>query len=52
MEAHEASTATHLAQQAMAAALAARATPEEAIATGQAASEAVAGAGSLAPMQD
>ncbi len=52
MEAYEAAMAAHLAQHAMAAALAARATPEESIATGQAASEAVTGAGSSTPMED
>ena len=52
MEAHEADMAAHLAQQTMAAVLAAGATPEEAIAAGHAASEAFTGAGSSAPMQD
>ena len=40
MEAHEAAMAAHLAQQAMATALAAGATQDEAIATGQATMEA------------
>ena len=44
--------AAHLAQQAMAAALAARATNEEALAAGHAAMEAATGAGSSAHMQD
>ena len=52
MEAHEAAMAAHLAQQAMAAALAAGATPDEAIAAGQAAMEAAAGAYGSAHMMD
>ena len=52
MEAHEAAMATHLAQQAMAAALAAGATHDEAIAAGQAAMEAATGEGSSARMLD
>jgi len=44
IEAHEAAMAAHLAQQAMIAALAGGATTEEAIASGQGASEAVTGA--------
>ena len=52
MEAHEAAMTSHLAQQAMAAALAARATQDEAIAAGQAAMEAATGAGSSELMLD
>ena len=52
MEAHEAAMATHLAQQAMAAALAAGATQDEAIAAGQAAMEAARGADGSAQMLD
>jgi len=52
MEAHEAAMAAHLAQQAMAAALAAEATNEEAIAVGQAAMEEATGAGSSTHMLD
>jgi len=44
--------AAHLAQHAMATALAARATTEEAISTGHAASEAVTGVDGTAPMHD
>ena len=46
MEAHEAAMTTHLAQHAMEAALTARATHDEAIATGQAIMEAATGDGS------
>ena len=52
MEAHEVAMAAHLAQHAMAASLAAVATTEEAIATGQAASDEVTGAGSSAPIKN
>jgi hypothetical protein len=52
MEAHEAAVAAHLAQHAMAAALAAGATPKEAYAAGQAASDAFTGADSSFPMLD
>jgi len=52
MEAHEAAMAAHLAQQAMAAALAARATQDEAIAAGQAVMDATTGEGSSARMLD
>ena len=52
MEAREAAMATHMAQQAMAAALAAGATQDEAIAAGQAAMEAATGEASLARMID
>jgi hypothetical protein len=52
LEAHEAAMAAHLAQHAMTNALTAGATNEEAIAAGQAASEAVTGACTSAPMQD
>ena len=44
--------ATHLAQQAMAAVMAAGATTEEVIAAGKATSKAVTGASSSTPMQD
>ena len=44
--------AAHLAHQAMAVALAARATTEEAVAVGHAASAAATGVGGLAPIQD
>ena len=50
--AHEAVMVAHLAQQAMAAALAAGATTEEAIAAEKAASEAFTGSGSSVSMQD
>ena len=52
MKAHEAAMAAHLAQHAMAAALAARATQDEAIAAGHATMEAATGAGSSAHMLD
>ena len=52
MEAHESAMAAHLAQQAMAAALAARATHDEAIVAGHAAMEAATGADSSARMLD
>ena len=52
MEAREAAMAAHLAQQAMAATLAARATRDEVIAAGQAAMEAATGADSSAHMMD
>ena len=52
MDAHEAAMAAHLAQPAMAAALSARATPEEAIVAGQAAPEVITGAGNSAQMHD
>ena len=52
MEAHEAAMAAHLAQQAMAAALAAGATLDEAIAAGQAAMKAATGEGSSSRMFD
>ena len=52
MEAHETALAAHLAQQAMAAALAARDTQEEAIAAGHAAMEASTGASGPANMLD
>ena len=50
--AHELAMVAHFAQRAMAAALAAGATTEEAISTRQAASKAVTGACGLAPMHD
>ncbi len=49
---HEAAMAAHIAQQAMAAALAAGATHEEAIAEGAAAQAAALGAGDSAQMKD
>ena len=52
MEAHEAAMAAHLAQQAMAAALAAGATHDEAIAAGQAVMEAARGTDGSAQMLD
>ncbi len=52
MEAHEAVMAAHLAPQAMAVAVAAGATQEEAIATGHAAMEAATGEGSSAHKLD
>ncbi len=52
MEAHEAAMAANLAQQAMAAALAAGATQDEAIAAGQAVMEAATGADGTAHMMD
>ncbi len=52
MEAHEAAMAAHLAQQAMAAALAAGATQDEAIAAGQAVMEAATRADGSAQMLD
>ncbi len=52
MKAHEAAMAAHLAQQAIAAALAARATQDEAIAAGHTTMEAATGAGSSAHMLD
>ena len=52
MKAHEAAMAAHLAQQAIKNALAARATTEEAIAAGLAASDAVTGVRGSASMQD
>ena len=52
MEAHEAAMAAHLAKQAMAAALAAGATSDEAIAAGQAAMVAATGTGNSAQMLD
>ena len=52
LEAHEAAMAAHLAQQAMAAALAAGATLDEAIAAGQAVMEAATGADGSAHMLD
>ena len=52
MEAHVAAMAAHLAEQAMAAALAAGATKDEAIAAGQAAMEAATGACSSELMMD
>ena len=50
MEAHEAAMAAHLAQQAMAAAMAAGATQDESIAAGQAAMDAATGADGSAHM--
>ena len=52
MEAHEAAMAAHLAQQAMAAALAAGATQDEAIAVGHVVMEAATGADGTAHMLD
>ena len=52
MKADEAAIAAHIAQQVMAAALAAGATQDEAIAAGQAAMEAATGAGGSARMLD
>jgi hypothetical protein len=52
MEAHEAAMATHLAQKAMAATLAAGATQDEAIGAGQVAMEAATGKGSSELMLD
>ena len=52
MEAHEAAMTSHLAQQAMAAALAARATQDESIMAGHVVMEAAIGEDSSAHMQD
>ena len=52
MEAHEAAMAAHLAQQAMAAALAARATQDEAIGAGHVVMEAATGADGTSHMPD
>ena len=52
MEAHETAMAAHLAHQAMAAALAAGATQDEAIAAGHAVMEAATGANGTAHMMD
>ena len=52
MEAHEAAMAAHLAQQEIAAVLAAGATQDEAIAAGQAVMEAATGAGGIAHLLD
>ena len=49
---HEAAMAAHIAQQAMATTLAARATNEEALAAGVAAEAAALGAGDIAQMLD
>ena len=52
MEAHEAAMASHLAQQAMEAALAAEATQDEAIAAGHDVMDATTGADGIAHMLD
>ena len=52
MEAHEVAMAAHLAQHAMAAAMAAGATRKEAIAAGQVVMDAATGADGIAHMRD